>query len=247
VTGSTWRTGSPPPPRQRVTRPSLSQVLRQVVVIALICAGWAIVFAGYLRLAGESTDSTAPAIAVATPAQTPTALATATPHPPTATQTSAVEPTANTVTGMGTATPESSPLPGETPTPEPMATTAVPPRTDTPEPAPTATTAPPTETAPPTPVDSDEVSFSGNVLPIFQNRCVKCHGGEKTEEGLVLSSYADVMAGSFNGPVVVPGNVPDSYLVEQVVSGEMPKRGPRLLPAEVRFIADWVNSGAPDN
>jgi hypothetical protein len=55
------------------------------------------------------------------------------------------------------------------------------------------------------------------------------------------------MDGSFNGPVVVPGNASDSYLVEQVVSGEMPKRAPRLLPAEIRFITEWVNSGAPDN
>jgi mono/diheme cytochrome c family protein len=91
------------------------------------------------------------------------------------------------------------------------------------------------------------VSFSGDVLPIFQRRCVKCHGGERTEEGLILKTYADVMAGSWNGPVIEPGSAADSYLVEQIVSGEMPKKQPDLLPSEIRIISNWVDSGALDN
>jgi hypothetical protein len=56
-----------------------------------------------------------------------------------------------------------------------------------------------------------------------------------------------LLAGSFNGPVIEPGNAEDSYLVELIVSGEMPKRAPRLLPAQIRAIVDWINAGAPDN
>ena len=84
-------------------------------------------------------------------------------------------------------------------------------------------------------------------MPIFERRCVKCHGGERTAEGLILNSYADVMTGSWNGPVVEPGSAADSYLVEQIVSGDMPKREPRLLPAEIRTISDWIDAGALDN
>jgi hypothetical protein len=91
------------------------------------------------------------------------------------------------------------------------------------------------------------VSFASDVLPVLENRCVQCHGGERTEEGLVLTTYADLMAGSWNGPVIVPGSADDSYLVQQIVDGDMPKRGPRLLPAEIRLISEWVNFGAPDN
>jgi hypothetical protein len=76
---------------------------------------------------------------------------------------------------------------------------------------------------------------------------VNCHGGEKTQQGLVLKSHADVLAGSWNGPVVEPGNSEKSYLVELIVSGKMPKKGPRLLPAEIQIIKDWINAGAPDN
>ena len=62
-----------------------------------------------------------------------------------------------------------------------------------------------------------------------------------------MTSHADIIAGSWNGSVVEPGNVDDSYLIEQIVSGEMPKKEPRLLPAEIRIITAWVEAGAPDN
>jgi len=91
------------------------------------------------------------------------------------------------------------------------------------------------------------VSFAGDVLPILQRRCVKCHGGEKTEEGLILRTYADAMAGSWNGPVIEPGSAEGSFLVEQIVSGKMPKREPRLLPSEIQAISDWIDAGALDN
>jgi hypothetical protein len=77
--------------------------------------------------------------------------------------------------------------------------------------------------------------------------CVKCHGGENTEAGLVLKTYADVMKGSENGPVVTPGKSVDSLLIELISNGKMPKRGPKLLPAEIRVITQWVDAGAPNN
>lgn len=55
------------------------------------------------------------------------------------------------------------------------------------------------------------------------------------------------MADSWNGPVVEPGSSADSFLVKQIVDGEMPKNGPRLLPAEIRAISDWIDAGALDN
>ena len=77
--------------------------------------------------------------------------------------------------------------------------------------------------------------------------CVKCHGGEKTQAGLVLNSYADVMNGSENGPVIVPGDPANSFLIDQIIKGKMPKKGPKLLPAQIRAITEWVAVGAPNN
>jgi mono/diheme cytochrome c family protein len=96
-------------------------------------------------------------------------------------------------------------------------------------------------------VEGATVSFSADVLPIFESRCIGCHGGERTQEGLDLKTHASLMAGSNNGFVVTPGDAADSLLVELVANQKMPKRGPKLTPPQVQVITDWVNQGAPDN
>jgi hypothetical protein len=133
--------------------------------------------------------------------------------------------------------------PTATPTPPPTPTS-----TSVPTAAPGIAAAPPTPTAAPAPtVDLANVSFANNVLPIFEQHCTKCHGGNEPKEGLRLTSHAEVMAGSMNGSVIEPGDVENSYLIDQVVSGRMPKEGPKLTPAEIEIITAWVEAGAPDN
>ncbi|HXQ33312.1 MAG TPA: c-type cytochrome domain-containing protein, partial [Anaerolineales bacterium] len=91
------------------------------------------------------------------------------------------------------------------------------------------------------------VSFATDILPIIQSRCINCHGGDRTEEGLVMLTYAELMAGSDNGPVVMPGDAGNSLLAELVSTQKMPKRGPKLTPPQVQVIIDWINQGAVDN
>ncbi len=143
---------------------------------------------------------------------------------------------------------------GQTPpaTPEPAAATqtSVPP-TNTPSPTNTSVPAPidtlipateaPTEAAP------AGISYANDVAPIFQASCNKCHGIEQVKEGLNMTTFETLMAGSFNGSVITPGNANDSYLVQQVVTGEMPNRGPGLSPEQIQVIIDWVNQGALNN
>lgn len=118
-------------------------------------------------------------------------------------------------------------------------------------PASTDTAVPPTEVPAETPttepVASTGVSFANDILPILQSRCVNCHGGNKVEEGLTLKTYADLMAGSDNGPVIVSGDAGGSLLVELVTAQKMPKRGPKLTPPQVQLIVEWVNQGALNN
>jgi hypothetical protein len=97
------------------------------------------------------------------------------------------------------------------------------------------------------PVANTAVSFANDVLPILQSRCIKCHGGDKIEEGLLMRTYEEIMAGSDNGPIVVPGDVANSLMVELVAANEMPKRGPKLSPPQVQIITEWVAAGAPNN
>ncbi|HEX9924038.1 MAG TPA: c-type cytochrome domain-containing protein [Anaerolineae bacterium] len=151
--------------------------------------------------------------------------------------------------GLETPTPE---IPTPTPTTEPQVVEAEPPAEGTTiaEESP----ATPTPEASPTPmVDLANVSFQNHVLPIFEERCTQCHGGERPEggqrieEGLILLSYDDILNGSWNGSVIEPGNVEDSYLIEQIVTGRMPKEGERVPPDQIEIIEAWVAAGAPNN
>lgn len=97
------------------------------------------------------------------------------------------------------------------------------------------------------PATDASVSFSKDILPILQSRCVNCHGGQRTEKNLELTSYANIMAGSENGVVVVPGDPAGSKLIELIQQGKMPKRGPKVLPDQLQLLIDWVQAGAPNN
>jgi hypothetical protein len=113
-------------------------------------------------------------------------------------------------------------------------------------------TAIPTDTAVPTEepatTSGSEISFANDIIPIIQSRCVTCHGGDRgTEEGLDMTTYINIMAGSDNGPVVLAGDAGGSLLVEMLVQNKMPKRGPKLAPPQVQLIIDWVNQGALNN
>lgn len=135
--------------------------------------------------------------------------------------------------------------PTDTEAPATAAPTDVPPATDTSaptEPA-AATEAPATEAA----AGGATVSFASDILPLFESRCIGCHGGERTQEGLDLKTHASLMTGSSNGAVVTPGDAANSLLVELVATQKMPKRGPKLTPDQVQLITDWVNQGALDN
>jgi uncharacterized membrane protein len=131
--------------------------------------------------------------------------------------------------------------------PEPATATATLPQPTATEPPVATESAVPTQEA--TQISSTEasVSFAGNVMPILESRCIKCHGVESKKEGLSLLNYNDLMAGSFNGQVVIPGDTTNSLMVKLIVEGEMPNRGPKITPEELQVIMDWVNQGALNN
>lgn len=127
-------------------------------------------------------------------------------------------------------------------TPQPTATTSAP--TDTASPVTEEATEPPsTEEA----ADPAGISYANDVYPIFEASCIKCHGVESTKEGLDMLTYENLMVGSRNGTVLVPGNAADSLLVQLIVEGEMPNRGPGLTAEQIQIISDWVNQGALNN
>jgi len=143
---------------------------------------------------------------------------------------------------------------GATPTPTaipvpPTATKAPVPPTATPPlaaGAPTAAAAPAAPTAT-TASAASTVSFSKDILPLFQKNCTRCHGGGSPRAGLSLESYQTVMKGSNNGPVAVAGNPDKSPVYNLVKGGVMPFGGTKLPDADAQKILDWIKAGAPNN
>ena len=90
-----------------------------------------------------------------------------------------------------------------------------------------------------------------DVLPVFQMRCVTCHGKRRQEAGLDLRTRESRLRGGKSGPAVVPGEPDESLLLKRVVAGEMPPahllmeynvRPPNS--AEVELLRQWIVRGA---
>jgi hypothetical protein len=102
-------------------------------------------------------------------------------------------------------------------------------------------------------VADDTVSWSKDVMPIIQEHCAGCHGGEDedgeviTEAYLNLLSYEDAMMGSENGTVIEPGDPDNSVLIDLITSGEMPDEGDPVPPEQIEVFRQWIAQGALDN
>ncbi|MCC7446709.1 MAG: NapC/NirT family cytochrome c [Anaerolineae bacterium] len=77
--------------------------------------------------------------------------------------------------------------------------------------------------------------------PLFQQQCAGCHGPVPSK-GLRLTDYASLMTGSSSGPIVTPGDVDKSKIVEVLTKGHFAK----LTPHQMELLQQWIASGAPE-
>jgi Planctomycete cytochrome C len=64
------------------------------------------------------------------------------------------------------------------------------------------------------PVSTKEgVTFDKDIRPLFQASCVRCHSGERAKRGLRLDTRENVLKGSNERKVVIPGDSAHSLLV----------------------------------
>ena len=96
----------------------------------------------------------------------------------------------------------------------------------------------------------DQVDFQRQILPIFQEHCVKCHGQAKPEGRMSLHT-ADGLQAKWNADkhLLVPGDPEHSELYERItLPADSPKRMPKgadPLPQEkIDRIAAWIRQGA---
>lgn len=85
-------------------------------------------------------------------------------------------------------------------------------------------------------------TFQHHVLPLFEQRCIACHG-ETASAGLDLRSLDAVVRGSSGGPAIVPGDSSGSVLWKKITSDEMPIGGSPLSTEEKRLVREWIDKG----
>lgn len=85
-------------------------------------------------------------------------------------------------------------------------------------------------------------TFDTNILPIIKTRCTSCHKPDTAPLELNLTTYIGVMAGSKNGPIIIPGDSVGSLLV--IV--QLDRHFVNFTSEELSIIIQWIESGAQE-
>ena len=83
--------------------------------------------------------------------------------------------------------------------------------------------------------------FESSILPIFESRCLTCHGDSAPQAELDLRTAASILKGGKSGPAVIAGSVDRSLLLDKVVSGTMPPGDDALSREEIGAIRGWID------
>ncbi len=93
------------------------------------------------------------------------------------------------------------------------------------------------------------VDFNSQVRPIFNKKCMKCHGGVRQKGGLSFLfpqlALDTLDSGNF---AIVPGSLRKSAMIsrisEQDLELRMPPEGPGLDASEISMLTNWIKQGA---
>ncbi len=98
------------------------------------------------------------------------------------------------------------------------------------------------------------IVYTDIIAPMFEAKCVECHGDKKNEGELRLDSLAAMLkTGDSDNPGILPGKPDESEAVYRVElpkddSDFMPtKNKPALTPDEIAVLKWWIVAGAPES
>ena len=99
-------------------------------------------------------------------------------------------------------------------------------------------------------VHADDGDYFQNIKPLFAEKCNSCHGALKQNAGLRLDAGSLILNGGTNGPVVEPGNVDESLILERVTDSDSEHRmppeevGEPLSSKQIADLRKWIEQGA---
>ncbi len=102
--------------------------------------------------------------------------------------------------------------------------------------------------------ETQEISYSRNIQPIFDQNCVSCHPSSGNLDLTASNSYnelVNVTASGYQGILVVPGDSESSVLYKKIdgsnVYGSNMPLGRSLSASQIALIKRWIDEGAQNN
>lgn len=95
----------------------------------------------------------------------------------------------------------------------------------------------------------EKVDFNRDIRPIFNKKCIACHGGVKKSGGFSLLFEEEALAVNESGErAIVPGSPGKSELVKRITHHDpefrMPLEGEPLSKDEINLLTKWIHQGA---
>lgn len=96
-----------------------------------------------------------------------------------------------------------------------------------------------------------EPKFEKDIMPVFKQHCIKCHGKDKPKGKFRLDSFAELKKGVDGDPVISGKKAGDSLLYKLIVlpigdDDRMPKKGDGLSKPVTELVRRWIEQGAPE-
>ncbi|MGH9801396.1 MAG: c-type cytochrome domain-containing protein, partial [Blastocatellia bacterium] len=89
-------------------------------------------------------------------------------------------------------------------------------------------------------------SYSKQIEPLLQEKCVVCHNHTTRKGDLNLETYEALMNGGKRGAPIIPGKSGESLLVKMIEGTVKPRMplGDELSADEIKLIKAWIDAGA---
>jgi WD40 repeat protein len=96
---------------------------------------------------------------------------------------------------------------------------------------------------------TNTISFSKQIAPILERKCLTCHGPEKAKGGLQLHTFERLrQGGESKEPTITPGHPEQSKLYQLLVTKDpddrMPQKDDPLPADQIKLFARWIQEGA---
>lgn len=94
-----------------------------------------------------------------------------------------------------------------------------------------------------TPGIAGGLTWTADILPLMEARCVMCHSQANPMGGLNLAEYQAALAGGAAGAGIVPGNPDASQLVVKQAAGN---HAGQFTTEELNVLVEWITGGATE-